>query len=154
MFHDLYRQQSRPVDGVFPADRRGEMFPDCVASSRHLHLWAPGDPIPDQGARLLIGVAMWSGYDLNLLDVIEAAPLVPGRIDVFDVDTVRPDPTDLRQYIPGFVVDSHTPFVGLWLYGRLVESASGYAARQLVTRVCHLDPAVVEGVMQSVLTRT
>lgn len=49
--------------------------------------------------------------------------------------------------------NSHTPVVGLWVDGMLVETASGYGGRQLVARVCDLDPVEVDARMKSVHSR-
>src|SRR5712692_6485641 len=81
-----------------------------IAESR-LHWWEPGDPIPSQGRRFLIGVATWCGYDMRLLDALNEAvrrgQTRSDRIDVFDFDDVtllRSDgkpKRELEQYIPG-----------------------------------------------------
>ena len=151
-FRRLFREPLVPA-GERHHDPRSSRFPGAVAGSRRLHLWSPGDPISPVGPRLLVGVATWSGYDLHLLDLLEDAPDIPARLDVFDIDAV-PDPTNwdnYYRYIPGFTPGSHTPFVGLWHDGTLVESASGYPARELVARVCHLDGATLH---QSFTTHT
>lgn len=151
-FHDLFRQPTRAVNGAFPADRRRELLPQLVARSRKLHLWAPGQPTSEVGPRLLIGVATWSGYDLNLLDLIEESTHAPIRIDVFDIDGCQ-SLTDLEQFIPNVDIGPQTPFVGLWRDGTLVEQASGHSGRQLVARECGLDPADVDARLGSVLSR-
>src|SRR4051812_38315743 len=122
-FHDLFRQPTRPVDGTFPPDRRSELLPALVERSRKLHIWEPGQPTSTHGPRLLIGVATWSGYDLNLLDLVEEAFHAPVRIDVFDTDKCR-SMDDLNAYIPGFEIGHQPPYVGLWQDGTLVETAA------------------------------
>jgi hypothetical protein len=37
------------------------------------HVWKPGDPVPQEGRRVLIGVAATSRYDLRLLDALAQA---------------------------------------------------------------------------------
>src|SRR4051812_43725383 len=86
-FHDLFRQPTRRVGDEFPSDRRRELFPGFVERSPKLHL-RTGQPIPTNGSWLLLGVATWSGYDMNLLDLIEEVPDNGVRVEVFDVDSI------------------------------------------------------------------
>ncbi|MBY0512691.1 MAG: hypothetical protein K2P78_02125 [Gemmataceae bacterium] len=151
-FHDLFRQPTRRVGSAFPSDRRRELFPGFVERSPKLHLWTAGQPVPEHGPRLLIGVATWSGYDLNLLDLVEEAPASPVRVDVFDIDSCL-DPAILDRYVPGAVAPVQPPLVGYWNDGRLVEWAAGHLGHQLVVRVCNLPPQDVETRMRSILAR-
>jgi hypothetical protein len=151
-FHDLFRQPTRAVGTSFPSDRRRELFPGFVERSPKLHLWSPGQPIPDRGSRLLVGVATWSGYDLNLLDLIEEAPASAVRVDVFDTDAL-PDLAALEHYIPGVEMAHQTPIVGHWLDGRLVETAVGFHGWHLVARVCGIPASDVDARMNSLLKR-
>ena len=150
-FHDLFRQPTRPIDGEFQPDRRSTLLPGFVERSPKLHLWSSDHPMPQQGLRLLIGVATWSGYDMNLLDLIEEAPENGVRVEVFDADSLT-SLDDLARIIPG-LAGLQPPFVGLWTDGRFVESAEGFFGRQLTTRVCGLDAAEVESRMKSLLSR-
>jgi hypothetical protein len=121
-------ESQRAVDASFAA----------VVSSGPLHLWSPGDPIPPQGKRLLIGVATWSAHDMALLDAVaEALRAGDGdlHVDVFNVADC-PSPDTFERYVPGIGEVFHTPVVGLWCDGRLVERDSGKAGRELVERVC------------------
>lgn len=152
-FHDLFRQSTRAVGDAFPRDRRRELFPGFVERSPRLHLWAPGQPVSARGPRLLVGVATWSGYDLNLLDLVEEAPADAVRVDVFDIDTVL-DHTTAQLYLPGIVFPCGTPLVGYWLDGRLVESAFGFHGRMLVARVCGIATEDVTGRMSNLYQRT
>jgi hypothetical protein len=149
-FHDLFRQPTRRVGSGFPPDRRRELFPGFVERSPKLHLWT-NQPVPAQGSFLLIGVATWSGYDMNLLDLIEETQDNGVHVEVFDVDSVL-SPDDLSRLIPG-ISFLQTPFVGYWVDGKLIESASGFDARKLVARVCGLDSVEVENRMQTVTSR-
>lgn len=151
-FHDLFRQPTRRVGEDFPKDRRRELFPGFVERSPKLHLWSADQPVPEQGPRLLIGVATWSGYDLNLLDLIEEAPASPVRVDVFDVDSCS-DLSELQRHLPGLGSPTHTPFVGYWIDGKLVESATGFHGRQLAARVCNLPAEEVEARMNTIRNR-
>jgi hypothetical protein len=145
-FHDLFRQPTQAVNGVFPPDCRAELFPALVERSRKLHLWAPGQATSDVGPRLLIGIAVWSECDLELLDVIENATHTPVRIDVFILDQCR-SLQEIRRFVPDVQTPHHSPVVGLWRDGVLVESASGFHGRQLVCRVLGLDPTEAEAQM-------
>lgn len=151
-FHDLFRQPTRKVNGSFPPDHRDELFPGMVERSRKLHLWAPGLPTSEHGPRLLIGVAMWSGYDLNLLDLVEEAVHGPVRIDVFDIGVCQSVP-EIDAYIPGLGDVPMPPFAGLWNDGRLIEAAAGHPARELICRVCDIPSDEMERRLKTVLTR-
>ena len=151
-FHDLFRQPTRKLGGSFPTDRRRELFPGFVERSPALHLWSPGQPIADRGPRLLIGVATWSGYDLNLLDLIEEEPTGAVRVDVFDIGTCT-DFAAIQEYIPGLESPMQTPFVGYWVDGRLVECETGHAGRELINRVCSLPTQEVNTRLKTINTR-
>lgn len=151
-FHDLFRQPTRCVGEGFPPDRQSELFPAVVAVARNVRLWRPGQPFITIGPRLLLGVVMWSGYDMNLLDMIEAATDIP-PVDVYDIDPVWQNPAGQDEYIPGAAKFLQPPFAGLWHDGALVEAAVGYRANRLFSRVCRLDPAEVTSVMASIYTR-
>ncbi len=105
--------------------------------------WWPTDAVPNgTGNRLLIGVAIWSGSDLTMLDLLENAVLrgkpasVP--VGVFDIDQLLP--ADLERLLPGLGVVHHSPVVGFWERGELVEKACGFQAREIVSRLFGLDP--------------
>src|SRR5262245_12157703 len=102
------------------------LFPVAVADSP-LRLWAPGDPIPSTGRRLLIGVATWSAQDLALLDGVADSLEIPApglTIEVFNVADCT-SPAAFERYIPGISRVFHTPVAGVWSDGQLIESASG-----------------------------
>ena len=131
------RSDERPGD---TQQRAADRLPGLVAESR-MGWWRPGDPIPPTGHRLLIGVAVWSGYDLRLLDYIDAAlPAAPAglSVDVFDMDTAR-EPDWFEPYIPGLGDVSNTPVAGLWDEGRLVRRGTGHEARIIVAELFALD---------------
>jgi hypothetical protein len=137
-FFDIFASQSRPESWNDPTGASSR-FPEVVAASP-FHLWQPGDPIAEQGVRLLIGVAIWCGYDMRLLDVIAEAlsrnPMDPPVVEVFNVDDCR-RPEDLDQYIKGMgtVFIHHPPIAGLWRNGRLDWSGQGHEARELIARL-------------------
>jgi hypothetical protein len=119
-----------------PADTN-RRFQERVAASP-FRPWSPGDPIPEAGLRLLMGVATWSAYDLRLLDLVEETPRenwpTPLVLELFNVDDCR-SLDDFDRYIPGLGKVFHTPVVGLWRDGRLTEKAEGNAARDLAARL-------------------
>jgi hypothetical protein len=142
-FTDLAESPALPEspDGSLAA-RQGALdalFPAAVAHSP-LRLWAPGDPVPARGDRLLIGIATWSGRDMALLDAVSQSLRdrhPPVTIEVFNVaGCASPDVFD--RYVPGIGAVYHTPVVGLWSEGRLVDKASGKAGHDLIARVVGL----------------
>jgi hypothetical protein len=177
-FHTLWREGVGPEIPPSSPDRRGELFADRAARSPVLHPWVPGGPIPPEGRRLLIGVAHWSGYDMELLDLLEEPPSpqrftgvlsgtgvrggmmglptvpIPTRpqVDVFDVAQCRSE-ADFDLFIPGTGRVLQTPVVGLWVDGHLVEKASGFTGRLLVMRECGLDPRRVNDRLATVNQR-
>jgi hypothetical protein len=136
LFQDFY--QSPSLQGQ-PSAGLDERFPSAVAGSP-LRLWSPGDPIPRQGQWLLVGVATWSAHDMQLLDAVSQA-LEGGptglAVSVFNVANCQ-SADAFEVYVPGVGSVFHTPVVGLWSEGKLVEKASGRAGRDLVARVCGL----------------
>jgi hypothetical protein len=136
-FLDLNKHTPKIADGVFDFSARELLFPATVAASR-LRLWAPGNPIPDKGTRILLGTATWSGYDMHLLDVIdEALRKMNGKaplVEVFNAGILTSQDA-FEHYIPGIGEVLQMPVVGVWHDGRLVERASGYAARDLAARM-------------------
>ena len=111
--------------------------------------WWPVDATPHgPGNRLLIGVAVWSGYDLRMLDLLEEA-IRAGRgsdvlVGVFDIDRVG-SLADLERLIPGAGTPAQTPVVGYWSAGTLKEAATGFHARQIVSRLFGIDHnAIIE----------
>ncbi len=137
-FFDLFAKNSlRPVPETDPtwADREFQ----ALVTDSPFQLWRPGDPIPQQGDRLLIGVATWSGYDMRLLDVIAEAlsrrdPSHVPVVDLFNTADCKQH-RDFKEYVPKLRAVFHTPVVGLWRNGRLDESREGYEARDLTARM-------------------
>lgn len=96
------------------------------------------------GIRLVIGVAVWSAYDLRLLDLVNEA--VAKRSDlhvaVFNIDQLA-SAAELQRIFPSIGEVFQTPAVGYWEAGQLKETASGFAGRQLVGRLLDFDPKLV-----------
>jgi hypothetical protein len=107
-----------------------------------LRWWAPDRALPDDARFLLVGVAVWSGYDMNLLDHLDravAAGVQPGTpVYVFDADSVTA-PEDFEALVPGIGFVHHTPVVGYWVDGKLVEKACGFQGRQVVAQLFNID---------------
>jgi hypothetical protein len=138
-FLDLM-DQTPPIPGKGPGhfdfSNPDRLFPAVVGESP-FRLWKPGDPIARQGTRILIGVATWSGYDMQLLDMLEEAlsrakdaPLV----EVFNAGILT-SAEAFEDYIPGLPPPMQMPVVGVWQDGVLTERAEGYFARDLVARM-------------------
>jgi hypothetical protein len=157
-FFELFLEHAkRPLPEIDPAwaDRQFE----SIAAATPLRLWRPGDSIPSNGCRLLLGVAAWSGYDMRLLDVIVDAiasrrPSSVPVVDVFNVAQCRQQ-LDFRQYIPKIRLVTQTPVAGLWREGRLVEIKQGYEARDFGARFFGADSAaIVEYVQDRIKARS
>ena len=120
-------------------------FPGRVAESA-LCWRVPGQPLPQVDEFLLIGVAVWSGYDLNMLDHLNTA--VAGGVRphvlayVFDADSCN-SPDEFEAIFPGIGFVHHTPVVGHWRGGTLVEKACGFHGRQLVAWVYGIDEQLI-----------
>jgi hypothetical protein len=96
--------------------------------------------------QLVLGIALWSRYDLRLLSLVTEAA---GRgshpdldVAVFNVDEIA-SPAELQRLLPGLGEWFHTPVVGYWVAGQLQEATSGFAARQLIGRLLGFDSEVV-----------
>lgn len=100
------------------------------------------DSIPEHGTYLRIGAASWNGYDMALLDEVESklGSLRPGAltVSVFDIDECD-SPDDIEKQIAGIGPVPQTPALGLWVDGRLVQTASGFDAKQLVRRLLEVE---------------
>jgi len=139
-----FRSLLRIVPGEEPGEaqrRAARELPDRVKASSFD--WWPADAIPNgTGNRLLLGVAVWSGYDLTMLDLLEDA-IRGGHgsgipVGIFDIDQLTP--ADLERLIPELGVIHHSPVVGYWERGKLAEKACGFQAREIASRLFGLDP--------------
>ena len=149
-FFDLFVRHSS--DSTVRDDPKwsDRQFPELVAASP-FRLWRPGDPIPAQDVRYLIGVATWSGYDMRLLDVIAEAlrrnPVDPPTIDVFNTaDCSRQQ--DFDRYISGIGSVLHTPVVGFWNNGLLKISLQGHDAREFLAGIFGFRSAEIAALVQ------
>ena len=92
---------------------------------------------------LVLGVAAWSIYDVRLLtfvsDVVKTGALLDLHVAVFDVDELSPS-AELQHHFTDAGEVFHTPVAGYWESGQLKETATGFAARELVGRLLGVDP--------------
>ena len=139
-----FRAFINPVPGLLAGEvqaRARRLLPERVARSS-LCWWAPDMALPGDARFLLVGVAVWSGYDMNTLDHLDRAVANGTRPDtavyVFDADAV-PSMEAFEILMPGIGFVHHTPAVGHWENGTLVEKACGFHARQLLARLFDID---------------
>jgi hypothetical protein len=131
-FLDLAHRPHSAAD-PYAADR---LLPSFIQDGP-FRLWEPGDPIPQRGVFALLGVATWSGYDMQLLDALQEAMSRPGNypdVALFNAGILT-SMDEFYKYIPEVPEVFHTPAVGVWRDGVLTERAEGYAARDLVARM-------------------
>lgn len=131
-FLDLLRREG----GLTPGERQeraSRELPEWVSRSA-LHWLATPDSVNGTGEKLVVGVVVWSRYDLALLDELnQFAEQHPGiRVYVFDVDRVN---GEFEQYVPGIGEVMQTPVVGYWKGGVLVEKGTGHAGREIARNV-------------------
>ena len=94
-------------------------------------------PISADGERVLVGIATWSVYDLQLLDQLHATLAGGNRltiIDIFDVDACNSF-DDFERYVPDIGRVLRTPVVGVWRNGAKISSAWGAAGRKLLAEI-------------------
>lgn len=93
------------------------------------------------GRRLLIGLASYSSYELELAqEIVDRSDQRPKDIllQLFDVLDVQ-DMDDFQSYIPGVGNVYQTPVIGVWKNGVLTDKAQGFDARQLARRLIFLN---------------
>ena len=134
-FEDLLKPAStNPAEQQRLAKLR---FPDLVRE-HSMRLWKPGDSYSTVGVRFLLGVAAsYSVPELELLDRVAVGvskgTLKSAAIDIFDMSTIT-DVQDFDLYIPDIGRVTRSPLLGIWIEGRLIERAEGFAATQRVLR--------------------
>ena len=107
-----------------------EQFPTLVESS-HMNMWRHGEDLPKSRNVdvLLIGIASYSLYDLELLDALKEQVLeMHNEIYIFDVAAIV-DSKDFEEFFPGIGRVFQSPIIGLWKQNELKEKLSGVAAR-------------------------
>jgi hypothetical protein len=137
-FIDLIIESNR-----LPLPERRQYVKSRVAellSKNALNKWGLGDSVADASVRILIVIAAWSNYDLRLLDALSETPArrtkLDERIDIADIDEII-GPTEnceliMDKIIPEIGTIFHTPIVGIWENGMLVQKGSGAAGRDLI----------------------
>jgi len=124
MFHQLLDNPNRIEPGPLQAAAR-KQFPDVVRRS-HLDFFVAGQHPRHSGKFVLIGIAVYSPRELQLLDAVDASyPDWRGiaEVAVFDLMECK-DPRDvLEYYLPGppyrlsslgFRSVPQSPIVGIW----------------------------------------
>jgi hypothetical protein len=143
-FRDLLSHDPK-LSAAESQQRATAELPDRVRRSA-LAWWPDRTDTNGTGRRLVIGVAVWSNYDLRLLDLVNEAVASGTRPDlnvaVFNLDELAP-PSELQRMFPGIGEVLQTPAVGYWEAGQLKETASGFNARQLVARLLGFDPKLI-----------
>lgn len=125
-FLNLLRRDSAVSAGA-RQDRASDELPALVTDSAMYWLAGP-DSINGTGEKLVVGVAVWSRYDLTLLDELNAfaASHLGVRVCVFDVDRVN---GEFERFVPGVGEVMQTPVVGHWKGGVLVAKGVGFEGR-------------------------
>lgn len=154
-----FRHLLRHIPGESQDDRNRRTdreLPAAVTESP-FRWWRYGAPLPAGERVLLVGVAVWSGYDLNTLDHAEAA-VRSGQSDgtevyVFDAHDLQTD-EQLNTLLPGVHIGNQTPFVGLFRRGEPVETGGGYLGRKLVAHVLNFDDAPLHQIVRATTSST
>jgi hypothetical protein len=129
-----------PEKALEAQTRANEKLPSQLRDS-NLNLWHLGDQIETQGTRYLIGIAVWSVYDLRLLDKLDAALLKKERnvrIDVFNIDWCKSQ-EEISAYVPEIDKVFATPVVGVWKDGKQIKQASNYLGRMILVEAFSLN---------------
>jgi len=135
-----FRQQLGTIHGPTIKEQEAEVsrrFWELVKATK-LKRWRKGDPIATTGCRLLVG--LWTSGSPRDFEVAEKIAVKldtdPSSLAIDVFDAMDPaDMDDLQNYIPGIGKVFHTPIVGVWVDGRLMESADGFAGRQLIDKI-------------------
>ena len=99
------------ADDPYVADR---LSPALVRDSP-FRLWEPGNPISSRGLFILVGVATWSGYDTQLLDMLQEVIATRNGfppIAVFNAGILT-SVEAFEDYIPGLPPPTQMPVVGI-----------------------------------------
>lgn len=143
-FIDLLNEQYKLPSKEQPEWTAAQL--EALLAESLLHQWRLGDPIPEAGRRILVGIARWSRYDLKLLDALNRSCHNNHggheRIDIFDIDAAARSTGNwdfLTEVIPGIGKIYQTPTVGIWEDGVLVQKGSGAAGRDLLIDRYGLD---------------
>jgi hypothetical protein len=108
---------------------------DRLFAGGPISFWSPEESIPMEGRWILVGFAPYSLPELELLDKIkealERSLTRREKVQIFNVLDCK-TMADLEKYIPGIGNVCHTPVVGIWQNGVLIQKASGAEGRRLI----------------------
>jgi hypothetical protein len=140
-FGELFRegQKINPLDnGAFARLNAQEALSGSGITFRSSEV----PELPRNGA--IIGIAFYSLADLSLIDELVIARRDKNlshsgseSVVLFDVLTCK-SMGDFEQLIPGIGPVYHTPVVGIWKEGQLVETGTGAKGRMLLSRLYNL----------------
>ena len=109
------------------------------------HSYRIGDPHTAM-VSLVLGVETWNGYDMALLDRIDApiSRIDPSRlmVSLFDLDECLSH-DDVRERIPGIDDAVQSPVLGLWADGQLVRTMWGHEARDLIPLLIEAEQSLI-----------
>lgn len=112
-----------------------DCFPYLVARNG-LRYWTTEEEVQVRGGSyLVVGVVTWSRRDMQLLDEMVARNTDDeSKLDallIFNAYSFQ-SVEELKRRIPGIGEVYQTPVIGIWEHGQLIQTASGFAARQLL----------------------
>ena len=146
-FESLLYGSGNPAD---VQERANQKLPFLLTKS-NLHFWRLGDAIVSHSTRFLVGIAVWSLYDLRLLDALDAAFSNGKRtehIDVFNLDSCRTQ-EEILAYFPHIDKVVHTPIVGVWRDGKQIRQGSSYIGRNILVEAFALDREKIVSLQQA-----
>jgi hypothetical protein len=115
-----------------------DAFASMFGQDPRFRLWHPADAITDAGVRVLLAVALYAFNDMYLLDrvgeYLDERCHTPLRLDVLNMDEIRSD-AELRSCFAGQPLRLMSPIAGVWIDGRLSETAFGTDTLPLVNRI-------------------
>ena len=121
--------QQRLEDGLERAIARSRMhFVDIRAL-------LDGGPLSPPTAALVVGIATYSGHDLQLLaildEVLDMNPSISVEVIVFSIATLTSS-EQLEGILPGIGITKTTPIVAEFVDGRVNSQAFGWNGRELL----------------------
>jgi hypothetical protein len=115
-------------------------LPEVLRETK-ISMWDPQRAAPQSGRLILIGLAPYALLDLRLLGALtERLAHVNAReqrLEVFDILECK-NMDDLEKRIPDIGKVYHSPILGIWDDGALVQRASGAQARDLMVEYFNL----------------
>ena len=133
-FIAFFEEYATSPTGEAEHEELRESFAERVRAS-HFRLMPPTSANGSKN-RLLVGVALWSRADMELLDGLDEAAL---GATLFDVSLCRSQ-EDFDRIIPGITPVFQTPVVGHWDGTQLLWKGSGAEAREYLNALCTTPP--------------